>query len=187
MTPRHLLMGAALLVAAGFALFGDKSPNGAAMEPALRANAANTPNAVNAVAAAVPARAAATASTTAASKPAVTILRLEDRATLVGVKAAGGDAFASHDWTPALKPAPAPPPPPPPPPSAPPLPFTFLGKAVSNGEWEVFLARGSETLIVRDKTVIDGVYRIDTIAPPGMTFTYLPLNQVQQLNIGVLD
>jgi hypothetical protein len=34
MKPRHLLMGAALVVAAGFALFGDKSPNGATVEPA---------------------------------------------------------------------------------------------------------------------------------------------------------
>ena len=177
MKPRHLLMGAALLVAAGFALFGDKSPSGAALKPAPPAHPANG--------AAVPARAAASVTT---PKPAaVTILRLEDRAALVGVTAAGGDAFASHDWTPALKPVTPPPPPPPPPPSAPPLPFTFLGKAVSNGVWEVFLARGSETLIVRDKTVIDGVYRIDAIAPPGMTITYLPLNQVQQLNIGVLD
>ncbi|MDB5950038.1 MAG: hypothetical protein JWR65_1893 [Massilia sp.] len=178
MTPRHLLMGAALLVAAGFALFGDKSPNGAAVEPAPRATTANP--------AAVPARAAATGT---APKPAVTILRLEDRAALLGagVGAGGGDAFASHDWTP---PPPKPvvaPPAPPPPPSAPPLPFTFLGKAVANGAWEVFLARGNETLIVRDKMVIDGVYRIDAIAPPGMTITYLPLNQVQQLNIGVLD
>jgi len=36
-------------------------------------------------------------------------------------------------------------------------------------------------------TVIDGMYRIDTIAPPTLTVTYLPLNQVQQLNIGVMD
>ncbi|MDB5916141.1 MAG: hypothetical protein JWR40_375 [Massilia sp.] len=179
MKPRHLLMGAALLVAAGFALFGDNSPSGATVEPAARAN---TPN-VAAIAPAVASRAA----TTAAPKPAVTILRLEDRAALLGVGAGGGDAFARHDWTPPPpKPKPAPPPPPPPP-SAPPLPFTFLGKAVSNGQWEVFLARGNETLIVRDKMVIDGVYRIDAIAPPGMTMTYLPLNQVQQLNIGVLD
>jgi hypothetical protein len=181
MKPRHLLMGAALVVAAGFALFGDKSPNGATVEPAPRANASNT-------AAIAPAAAARATATGTAPKPAVSILRLEDRAALVGVGAAGGDAFASRDWTPPPpKPAPAPPPPPPPPPSAPPLPFTVLGKAVSNGQWEVFLVRGNETLIVRDKMVIDGVYRIDAIAPPGMTITYLPLNQVQQLNIGVLD
>jgi hypothetical protein len=183
MRPRHLLMGAALLLAAGIALFGDKSPNGATVEPAPRAS---TPN--SAVAAAAPALAARTGAVGTTPKPAVTILRLEDRAGLLGTGAAGGDAFASRDWTPPPpKPKPPPPPPPPPPPSAPPLPFTVLGKAVSNGQWEVFLARGNETLIVRDKMVIDGVYRIDAIAPPGMTMTYLPLNQVQQLNIGVLD
>lgn len=169
MKRRHLLMGAALLVAAGFALFGDNSPNGAVVEATPRA-------------AASPVRAALAEPRQAA---AVTILRLEDRAALVADAAVGADAFGSRDWTP--PPPKPPPPPPPPPPSAPPLPFTFLGKAVANGEWEVFLARGSETLIVRNKTVIDGVYRIDAIAPPAMTFTYLPLNQVQQLNIGVLD
>ncbi|HEY0063319.1 MAG TPA: hypothetical protein VGC21_14465, partial [Telluria sp.] len=76
---------------------------------------------------------------------------------------------------------------PPPAPVAPPLPFTFLGKAVANGSWEVFLARGEQTYIVRNKMVIDGTYRVDAINPPNLTLTYLPLNQVQQLNIGVLD
>jgi hypothetical protein len=41
------------------------------------------------------------------------------------------------------------PPPPPPPPSAPPLPFTFIGKSLENGVWEVYLARGDRTYIVR--------------------------------------
>ncbi len=41
--------------------------------------------------------------------------------------------------------------------------------------------------MVRAKTVIDGVYRVDAIAPPLMSLTYLPMNLVQQLNIGVLD
>jgi hypothetical protein len=170
MTPRHLMLGAALLIAAAFAVFGDKSPNGV-VEPVQRNAAAGAPRAT--VAAAAPKPAAA-----------VTILRLVPRGDLIGDGAAGGNAFGALDWTPPPKPAA---PPPPPPPSAPPLPFTFLGKAVEQGVWEVFLARGSETLIVRDKMVIDGVYRVDAIAPPGMTITYLPLNQVQQLNIGVRD
>jgi hypothetical protein len=175
MKPRHIMLGAALLVAAGFAVFGDNSPGGAVVEPAPR----------SAVAAA--ARPAPVRANPAAPKPAgaATILRLEPRAALMDGGAGGGNAFGSQDWTPL--PAPPAPPPPPPPPSAPPLPFTFLGKAVEQGKWEVFLARGAETLIVRDKMVIDGVYRIDAIAPPGMTFTYLPLNQVQQLNIGGRD
>ena len=70
---------------------------------------------------------------------------------------------------------------------APPLPFTYLGKAAENGHWEVFLAIRDKTYVVRDKMVIDGIYRVDAIAPPNLTLTYLPLNQVQQLNIGVLD
>jgi hypothetical protein len=68
---------------------------------------------------------------------------------------------------------------------APALPFVYLGKVLENGVWEVFLARGNETLIVRKQMVIDGAYRVDTIAPPSMTMTYLPLQQVQQINIGV--
>ena len=178
MKPRHLMLGAALLVAAGFVVFGDKSPGGAVVEPAPRSAVAARP--------ATPARA-----NPAAPKPAaaVAILRLEPRATLIADAAdtlgEGVTAFGSQNWT--TPPAPPPPPPPAPPPSAPPLPFTFLGKAVEKGEWEVFLARGDQTLIVRNKMVIDGVYRIDAIEPPGMTFTYLPLNQVQQLNIGVRD
>ncbi|UUZ55500.1 hypothetical protein LP419_07470 [Massilia sp. H-1] len=100
-----------------------------------------------------------------------------------------GDLFSRRDWN--LPPPPvaaqAVAPPPPPPPMAPPLPFTFLGKAVADGSWEVYLARGDKTFIVRDKTVIEGMYRVDAITPPNLTLTYLPLNQVQQLNIGVLD
>jgi hypothetical protein len=174
MTPRHLLMGAALLVAAGFAVFGDKTPGGEVVEPVVRAPSA----------ASTAARVATAAPKAGATAPA--ILRLLPREDLIAA-GDGADAFGSRDWTP-----PPPPPqpvvaPPPPPPTAPPLPFTFVGKAVEKGEWEVFLARGAETLIVRNKTVIDGVYRVDAIAPPAITFTYLPMNQVQQLNIGVRD
>lgn len=70
---------------------------------------------------------------------------------------------------------------------APPLPFIVLGKAVADGEWEIYLGRGDRTYSVHKQSVIDGVYRVDKIAPPMMTLTYLPLNQVQQINIGVFD
>jgi hypothetical protein len=33
--------------------------------------------------------------------------------------------------------------------------------------------------------VVDDSYRVESIRPPLMTLTYLPLGQVQQLNIGV--
>lgn len=185
MNPRHLAMGAALLVAAGLALFGDKTPDTGVAEAVER-----KPARVTAAAAAAP---APSAQDKTAAKAAPAILRLVPRATLIGQddEALGGsaDVFGRRDWTPPPPPqaaqsvAPAPPPPP----MAPPLPFTYLGKAAEGGRWEVFLAMGDKTYVVRDKMVIDGTYRVDAIAPPNLTLTYLPLNQVQQLNIGVLD
>ena len=169
MKPRHIALGAALVVAAGFAIYGDKSPNGALVEPAPR-RAATAP------------RAEAVVSKAPADE--VTILRLQPRLDPLAAGSDGG-GFASRNWTP--PPPPPPPAQPPPPPSAPPLPFTFLGKAQEKGAWEVFLARGNDILIVRNQMVVDGVYRIDAIAPPSLKITYLPLNQVQQLNIGVAE
>ena len=122
------------------------------------------------------------------------IARLIPRAELIGDDEdafKGGNAvFGSTNWNPPPPPPPPvskEPPPPPPPPTAPPLPFTYLGKAVEAGTWEVYLARADKTFIVKNQTVIDGVYRVDAIAPPTLTFTYLPMNQVQTLNIGVLE
>jgi hypothetical protein len=70
---------------------------------------------------------------------------------------------------------------------APPLPFIYIGKAVADGAWEVYLSRGDKTYSARVQTVIDGAYRVEKIAPPLMTVTYLPLNQQQQMNIGVFE
>jgi hypothetical protein len=202
MTPRHVLMGAALAGAAALVLFGDRTPDSGVAEPAERhapkagpatSPAPAAPVAAQAVpAAAPPAGSAATGRTGKGAPPAdAAILRLLPRAQLVGepgdAVAAGADGmFGTQTFTP--PPPPPPKPPPPPPPVAPPLPYTYIGKAASDGVWEVFLARGPDrTLIVRQQMVLDGAYRIDSIAPPVMKLTYLPLNQVQQLNIGVAD
>jgi hypothetical protein len=67
------------------------------------------------------------------------------------------------------------------------LPFTYLGKRGADGNWEVYLTRGDETLIVRDQMVIDGSYRVDAIKPPTMTLVYLPLKLVQTMDIGSAD
>ncbi|MFM0739232.1 hypothetical protein PQQ51_18495 [Paraburkholderia xenovorans] len=75
----------------------------------------------------------------------------------------------------------------PPLPSTPPMPFTYIGKQQSAGHWEVYLARGDDTLIVHDQMLIDGDYRVDSIAPPNMTLVYLPLKLVQTLDIGNAD
>lgn len=212
MKTRHIVMGAALLGAAALVLFGDKAPSGGVVESVERAPAARsaarpavTPAAVTASAATQPAAIAQPAAATvpaaparsghASAAPAPVILPLIPRAQLIGE--AGDGAFKSADgvfggqtWNPPPPPPPpAPPaPPPPPPPSAPPLPFTVIGKAAADGQWEVFLSRGpDQTFVVRKNTVIDGMYRVETIAPPTMTMIYLPMNQVQQLNIGVIE
>ena len=174
MKPLHIGMGVVLVIAAGLVLFGDKTPDSGVAEPVERAAA---PRAV----------ASAPAAVKTVVEPA--ILRLLPRDELMG-DAKGGDAmFGSQNWNP------PPPPPtkestivvPPPPPTAPPLPFTLIGKSVGAGVYEVYLSRGDQVYLVREKTTIDGTYRVDKIVPPMLTLTYLPLNQVQQLNIGVFD
>jgi hypothetical protein len=72
-------------------------------------------------------------------------------------------------------------------PLVPEMPFTYIGKQSSEGRWEVYLSRGDETLIVREQTIIDGGYRVESIAPPTMTLVYLPTKLVQTLDIGSAD
>lgn len=186
MKPYQIVMALALVGAAGLVLFGDNSPSGGIAEPVARAGRTGAPS-------------PAPESTTprAAGKDATpagdtAILALIPRAQLVGEAgdatfAAGEGVFMGQNWNP---PPPPPPPPsnaPPPPPMAPPVPFTYIGKALADGAWEVFLARGDKTYSVRNQTVIDGTYRVEKIAPPLMSLTYLPLNQQQQMNIGALE
>jgi hypothetical protein len=187
MKPRHLLLGAGLAVAAALAAFGDKSAQTEVAEAVERPQAARP-----AAASAAPA-AAAVVEPAAGKGGQAEILRLVPREVLIGDSAdqfgaSDNDVFGHQDWTPPPPPPPKPaPPPPPPPPTAPPLPFTYIGKSVGEGRFEVYLARGDRTWLVHENDVIDGIYRVDAIAPPTLTLTYLPLNQVQQLNIGVFD
>jgi hypothetical protein len=67
------------------------------------------------------------------------------------------------------------------------VPFTYLGKKAADGTWEVYLARGDDTLIVRERSVIDSTYRVEEIKPPTMRLVFLPLKLVQTLDIGDAD
>jgi hypothetical protein len=177
MKPYQIVMALALVGAAGLVLFGDNAPSSDIAEPVVRAE-----------------KAAPAPRSASKDKPQVdtTILPLVPRAQLVGEAgdatfASGEGVFMGQNWNP---PPPPPPPPsntPPPPPMAPPMPFTYIGKALADGAWEVFLARGDKTYSVRVQTVIDGTYRVEKIMPPLMSVTYLPLNQQQQMNIGALE
>ena len=193
MKPRHLLLGAALLGAAALVLLGDRTPDTEVAEAVDRPAAA----APRSVAAPLPAAPAPRTASTATPPPAAkgqAILALVPRDVLIGDSEGrfgqgenGGSVFGRQDWTPPPPPQPVVQAAPPPPPMAPPMPFTFIGKSVGEGAWEIYLARGDRTYVVHDKDVIDGTYRVDSIAPPVLTLTYLPLNQVQQMNIGVFE
>jgi len=82
------------------------------------------------------------------------------------------------------------PPPPKPrkpePPRAPPLPFTYMGKMIENGQLTIFLTRGDKPYDVHSGDVLDGEYHVDVINPPLMEMTYMPLKEKQSLNIGAI-
>lgn len=69
-------------------------------------------------------------------------------------------------------------------PSAPPLPFTYMGKLMSDGDLAVFLVQGERNLIVHEGDTIDSLYRVERIAESDITLLFLPLNQRQTLAIG---
>jgi len=71
-----------------------------------------------------------------------------------------------------------------PPPSAPPLPFTYMGKLMSEGDLAVFLVQGERNLVVHEGDTIDSLYRVERIADGGITLLFLPLNQRQTIVIG---
>lgn len=73
---------------------------------------------------------------------------------------------------------------PPPPPSAPPLPFAYLGKLMSEETRTVYLTRGERNLVVQEGELIGPDYRFDRIAETRLTFTHLPSGLQQHLSIG---
>jgi len=178
MTLRQVIGVAALLVSGWLAFFADKTPSGDAdLVVPTRTNAA-TP----------PARAARTQNE-ATSRPHAAnqgranpeaVLALAERlpAPKPDAQRPGAQGFGARSWTP------PPPPETPVTPTAPTLPFSFLGKQLQAGVWQVYLAVGEDLRLARVATVIDGQYRVESIVPPLIVFTYLPLNERQTLDIG---
>ncbi len=181
MKPRHLLLVGGLLVSGGLVLFGDNSPSGGIAEPVARApRAAATPPAKQArpgAARPVPSIAVLLPRPQAdAARPPSPLFARQSWVPPVVAAAtrgvgAGGGAEAAADAAP----------------TAPPLPFTYLGKKSEDGVWEVYLARREQSFVARAKAVIDGQYRVDAISATTMSFTYLPLDQVQRLSLGPND
>jgi hypothetical protein len=71
-----------------------------------------------------------------------------------------------------------------PPPSAPPLPFVYMGKLLSEDARAIFLTQGERNLIVHEGDVIDAIYRVDKLSDAGLTFVHLPTGIQQNLPFG---
>jgi hypothetical protein len=102
---------------------------------------------------------------------------------------AAGSLFAAHSWYVAPPPPPAPPvetaPAAPSTPVAPPFPFTYMGSYAPSGQPPVFfLTRDDKVYDVHVGDTLDRTYHIDSFANGQLVFTYLPLNQQQQLMTG---
>jgi hypothetical protein len=92
--------------------------------------------------------------------------------------------FSPPEPIPLAQPVPVVAPPPPPPPQAPPLPFRIFGRYVDAGQQVVFLQINERNLAVRVGDVIDGQYRIESLQGALLAFLYLPLQQMQTLDLG---
>jgi hypothetical protein len=98
--------------------------------------------------------------------------------------------FAPTEWTPGATaaataaPAAAPAPAPEPAPQLPPLPFRVLGSHEQGGKTTVFLQQNERNHVVRVGDVIDDTYKVESIDGASMKLRYLPLDQVQTLELG---
>jgi hypothetical protein len=167
-----------LAVAAWLALFGDKTPPGAAAPGMLAAPATPAQRS-----AAKPAPPLAAARSTGAVEA---IEALQPRKPAAGETAPPvADLFRNAIWR-------APPPPAPPPPpfvgpeqvAVPPQPYRVIGKKLQADAWEVFLGRGDASFIARVGDTLEGLWRVEQIEPPTLRFTHLPSGQQQTLDIG---
>lgn len=129
-----------------------------------------------------PATPAPRAATAERASPASPITALRPRADYL---AEGADAFpALAPPTPSAPPAVAAAPVEPPKPTAPAIPFTVIGKKLEAGTWEVYLAKGEQTYVVRQGDVVANDYRVSSITPTHMTLVYVPLDEPQLLQTG---
>ncbi|TLD46840.1 MAG: hypothetical protein FAZ92_00883 [Accumulibacter sp.] len=185
MTRRHLLLLLLLVLAVYLALFGDRTPPGEPADGVVQPTPGRDRSPSGASATAPAANLSLLARPGAGKSPATTeVATLIPRDQLIpasGDDKATRDLFPSLSWTP------------PPPkevplrkakPVAPPIPFAYLGKKLEGEQWEVYLGRGDEVLIVREGMDFAGTYRVKSIKPPTLTLLYLPLKQLQTIPIG---
>jgi len=173
---RWVVLLGALGVAAWLAVFGDKTPPGVVQPPTASSRAV--------MAATQPA--SGRAAQTRNAPPLPPVEALVDRATWPDDgEPRRADLFAPAPWMAVAPPPVAAPPAPEAPPPPPALPaWRVVGKQRVDDQWEVFLMKDTQSLVVRQGQVLEGVWRVDRIEPPNMTITHVPSNQQHQLSIG---
>jgi hypothetical protein len=70
-------------------------------------------------------------------------------------------------------------------PEAPPVPYKYFGKMMDDGVPRAFLYQGDHVVVVKVGDVLGNNYRVESIAPESVSFTYLPLGTRQFVLFGV--
>ncbi len=101
--------------------------------------------------------------------------------TPAGPPAAHTSTVMPHRIAPATQPVAAPAPP-----AAPPLPVQYLGRMIDGPTALLFVVQNGDSLALKPGDVVAGSYRLERINDRHAVFTYLPLNQTQNLALGDL-
>ena len=97
---------------------------------------------------------------------------------------ARGELFGPRSWTPAAPVvAQRPVAPVPEKPVAPPIPYRVAGQVVAEDGMRVVLSKGDRVFQLRQGETTEEGYRLDSIAPHAIGFTYVPLGLKQELQI----
>ena len=139
-----------------------------------------------AAAASAPARGAASADRSAGPVQVLPqVLRIRPRDENV---TADAQLFASTQWTPPVQAArvvrAAPVEVVAAPPQAPPLPFRVLGRYEDAGQAAVFVQYNDQNLVVRVGDTLALQYKVERLSGTTLTLRYLPLDQLQTLEVG---
>lgn len=123
----------------------------------------------------------------ATSGSSLDVLNIRPRTTSTEDDAMEGRLFTSSQWVPSSKQVPVSTVTdlsPPPPPQAPPLPFHFLGRYEDAGQSVVFLQYNDQSLVVRQGDTLGEQYKVEKLDETTLSLRYLPLNQLQSLEVG---